>query len=147
MKKFFKVIAAMLACIFLLSTTAFAAETRNARSSAYIFNTYAEMTAGRSGKLTISFSVAGMDVMSQIGASTIKIYEDDGKSTSLVATYRYTDTGYSNMMGYNKIQYSGTVSYTGTIGYKYYAEVYLTAKDSTGSDTITEPTSTVTAKR
>lgn len=147
MKKFSKVIAAMLACIFLLSTTAFAAETHNARSSAYIFNTYAEMTAGRSGKLTISFSVTGMDVMSQLGASTIKLYEDNGTSVELVKTYRYTDLGYSAMMGYNKIQHSGTVSYSGTIGYKYYAEVYLTAKDSTGSDTVTELTSTVTAKR
>lgn len=144
MKKLSKVLATMLACIFLLNATALAAAPR---SSAYIFYTYANMTAESNGKLKISFSVTGMDVMSKIGASTIKLYENNGKSTTLVKTYRSTDTEYSNMMGSNSLIYANYVTYSGTIGYKYYAEVSFTAGNSSGSDTFTSSTPTVTAKR
>jgi len=146
MKKVLKIFACALACLLLITSTAFADGNPAPQSSEYIFGTYANITAGNNGSLTITFRVTSTGPMTELGASAIDIYENSGRSFKLIDTIYPTNPDYSNMMG-NGTYHGSNITYTGTIGYKYYADVHLTAKNSTGSDTIIESTPTVTAKR
>ena len=84
--------------------------------------------------------------MSELGATTIYLYEDDGNSTRLAKTYRSTDPNYPNMMAQNTFYHGSNVIYDGIAGYKYYASVHFKAGDSTGSDTTVGQTYVVTAQ-
>ena len=147
MKKFFRGLAFCLVCLFLLNTSAFAMEQSSQRASKYIMGTNATITTGSGGSLTISFSISSPGIMTKIGATTVYLYEDNGNSTKLVAPYRSSDKDYAYFMTENSGYHGANVTYTGTVGYKYYAKIYLTAGDSTGSDTVIHTTSTVTAKK
>lgn len=137
----------MLACLLMLSTTVFASEPESPQASAYITGTSASVVAGNNGDLTIYFSVGSPKIMTELGATAIFLYENDGKDTTLAATFRCTDKEYSYFMAENAGFHGHNVTYKGTVGYKYYATVYLMARDNTGSDTIAHTTRTVTAKK
>lgn len=150
MKKCLRWLSLVLICLFTLNTvntTVFASESISPKSSLYIIGSDAEIIPQSNGKLTISFWITGTNVMSEIGATSIDLYEDNGHSTSLIKTYRYTDLGYSHLMGTGKLSHRSEVTYNGTVGYRYYAEVHLTARDSSGSDSIIEIAPLVTAKK
>jgi len=147
MKKFLRTIAFTLVGLFVLNTVAFASEWKSVRSSSYISNTSAEITAKADCQLRISFSIQGTGRMSELGATTIYLYEDDGRSSKLVKTYRSSDPNYSDMMANNAFYHGSNVTYSGVAGYKYYASVHFKAGDSTGSDTTVGKTQTVTAKK
>lgn len=144
MRKILKNLALVLGCVLLLNTTVFASEGIMPQSSAYIFGTYSDIIPESGGKLLITFHVNSPAPMTKLGASSIQIYENDGQSIKWVKTIYATDPGYSNMMG-SGTYHGSNITYTGTPGYKYYAKVHLTARDSTGFDTITSTTPTVTA--
>lgn len=111
----------------LLCTTAFA------RSSAYLDSYGATVTAKSRGRMVVTVDVAGVGRMTQIGASTIYIYEsEDNKSFTKVATYNYED--YPEMMGSGTSYYEDPVTYYGTPGYYYFASVYCYAANANGSD-------------
>ena len=81
--------------------------------------------------------------MEEIGASKIRIYEQQSNGTySNVYTYTRDDDG---MMFTNDYWANSDVTYQGVSGRKYYAAVSLYCKDSTGSQTITRNTNVVTA--
>lgn len=140
MKKALQRLLLIVVCLSLLTMTAFAQHTLSPRSSLYIMGTNAVINYKSNGKIEVSFMISGTDVMTEIGATLIELYEwnDDGHSAKRVATYRYTDPGYSHMMGYNTGVYGSSVTYNGTTGREYYARVHLKAGNSSGSDTFVE---------
>lgn len=111
----------------LLCTTVFA------RSSAYLDSYGATVTAKSGGRMVVTVDVSGVGTMTEIGATTIYIYEsEDNKSFTRVATYEHTD--YPEMMGSGTHYYEDPVTYSGTPGYYYKASVYCYAANANGSD-------------
>lgn len=146
MKKVLKGFVPVFVCLLLLTSTAFADGGIEPRASSYIFGKYANIYAESNGKLKITFWVSSPTPMTTLGASAIDIYEDNGSSTRLIDTIYATDPECSHMLG-SGTYHGSNITYEGTVGYKYYAEVHLTASNSTGGDTIKYPSPTVTAKK
>lgn len=138
MKKIHRVIALILLFAMLCSIYALAAETR---SSAYLFAYSGALSKASAGKIFIEFDVTGMGTMTAIGASTIKVYKSNG---TLMKTYNYTDSGCSNMMGYNTGMHASYLTYTGTTGQSYYCIITFYARNASGYDSKTYATSTFT---
>lgn len=134
MKKVLRRLLLIVLCLLFVTVPSFAA---SPRSSEYIMGTSADITYKNNGNILISFSISGTSVMTDIGATLIELYEwnEAGDSIKRVATYRYTDPGYSHMMGHNDGIYTSYVTYNGTVGRQYYARVHLKAGNSSGSDT------------
>lgn len=147
MKKISKGLIIVLVCLSALTTSVFAIDHGSIRSSSYIWGTDAYIEAGGNGKIAIYFSVTGIGRMTEIGATTIYLYEDNGSTEKLVKTFRSSSLEYSNMMSQNTAFYGDSVTYyDGIAGYEYRAEVYLKAANASGSDTVMEPTGTVRAR-
>lgn len=114
-----------------------------ARSSAYLDSYRATVTAKSGGKMVVTVDVSGRGPMTEIGATTIYIYESsDNKSFTRVATYNCED--YPEMIGSGSVYYEDPVTYPGTVGYYYKASVYCYAANANGSD---EKNYTTAAKR
>jgi len=143
-KAFWKMFAGLL-CLVLLSTTAFANDYDFSRTNAYITRTRATIDVLGDGELSIGFNISGKGKMDEIGATTIYLYENNGRTTRVAQTFRHTDPGYTYLMGTDSYYHSGNVSYEGTPGYTYYAVVEFRAGNSSGSDSTSYTTSTVTA--
>lgn len=104
-----------------------------ARSSAYLNSYRATVTAKSGGKMVVTVDVSGVGTMTEIGATTIYIYEsEDNKSFTRVATYEHTD--YPEMMGSGTIYYKDAITHNGQVGYYYKASVYCYAANANGSD-------------
>ena len=138
-KNIARIIAMIIIMAAFANTIALAAETR---ASLYIQKTSAYVDATGGGDIDVWFTVSATGIMTQVGAKAVRIYKSDG---TLVKTFKYTDTGYEYLMGYNTFRHSGCVSYEGTSGQSYYAIVSLYAENSNGSDTISRRTTEVTA--
>ena len=147
MKKFLRCLSLALVCMFLFNITASASNSILPQSSSYIMGTSADIIAESNGHLIISFSISSYGKMSEIGATSIELYENTGSSTKRVATYNSTNPSYSYIMGKNEGVHAEAVTYDGTIGYKYYAKVHLKACDQYGGDSVTTISPTVTAIR
>ena len=146
MRKILKNMAIGFACLLLLSTSALAAENFSPLSSSYIYGTFSDIIPESNGKLLITFHLNSPAPMTTLGASSIDIYENNGHTTKLVDTIYATDSGYEHMMG-DGTYHASNITFGGTVGYQYYAKVHLTASDSSGEDTATSTSPTVTAKR
>lgn len=136
------VCAILVICLLssLLCTMAFA------RSSAYLDTYCATVTPKSGGKVVVTVSVSGVGRMTEIGATTIYIYESsDNKSFTKVATYDYED--YPEMMGSGTFYYEDPVTYSGKVGYYYFASVYCYAAKDGGSDEKNYTTTAVQAIR
>ena len=120
MRKPYRMIALVVVLAMLLSTSAFAAETR---SSAYLFSYSGTLTKASTGKMCISFDVTGMGIMTAIGASIVRVYKSNG---TLMKTYNYTDTGCSGMLAYNTFFHASSLTYSGTTGQSYYCIIKFT---------------------
>ena len=132
--------------LLLLNTPVFAFDQTMPLSSDYIAGTYSNISAGSNGYLTISFRITSPGSMTKLGATSIDIYENNGRTTKLVDTVYATDAGYENMMGTGR-SHASNITFDGTVGYQYYAKVHLTASNSSGGETTTSTSPTVTAKR
>lgn len=137
MKQILRRLLLIVLCLSFLTVPSYAA---SPRSSEYIKGTNAVINYKSNGKIEVSFMISGTDVMTDIGATLIELYEwnEAGDSIKRVATYRYTDPGYSHMMGHNDGIYGSSVTYNGIEGRQYYARVHLKAGNSSGSDTYVE---------
>lgn len=146
MQKVSRSLAVILACLLLLNTTAaaFASNDIMPLASNYIAGTQSDIIPQSGGKLLITFRVTAPAPMTTLGAASVLVYEDDGTGARWVKTILPTDPDCENMLG-SGMYHGSNVTYTGTPGYKYYAKVYLTARNSTGFDTIPSTTPTVTA--
>lgn len=138
-------VAMILACLMILSSTAFAEDGGPMRTNAYIARTWAMVECGEGGLLNIAFDISGMGKMDEIGATTAYLYEVTGTSERIVAAFSYLDPKYSDMMGSNSSFHAGNLPYDGTPGHRYYATVYYRAGNANGSGTTSYTTSTVTA--
>ena len=141
-KKSIRVISAILvlSALFMIGAVAAYIPPDSPDSSAYINSYSVSIINGGSGKLKVQFDITGKSVMTQIGASCIKIYKSNGNH---VATIWHTDSGRSGMMGSNTFYHSDQESYTVTPG-SYYVKITLYAKNSSGWDAITAQTSAKT---
>ena len=111
------------------------------RSSAYIMRTSAILTAGTSnGKIFVDYSITGRDTMATIGVSKIVVYRSNG---TVYATYNGSVA--NGLMRQNALMASGTQTIYGVSGTSYYCAVTLYAGNSSGSDSRTITTGTVTA--
>ena len=136
-KKFFRIIALIIALTLLLSTAAFAA----VNASAYINVTNAWIT--RDGNtVEVNFWIIGTGTMDQIGVKYIYLYEKTGNTWYWVKTFSYTDPLYTNMMDTNTGTHATYVTYSGSASKSYYASCRFYAEKDGGSDTISQETPT-----
>lgn len=117
----------------------------SARSSNYLDLYGIVLTPQSGGKIVVTVDVDGIRSMTQIGATTIFLYEStDGTDFTRIKTYKYED--YPTMMGSGKHFCEDAVTYSGVAGRYYYAIGYCYAGDSTGHDEQSYTTSVVRAK-
>jgi hypothetical protein len=121
----------------LLASVAFAGMT----SSAYIDATSAYITKSGSN-INVYFLITGKNIMDEIGATYIYLYEKNGNTWSLVKTFDSTDANYSSaMLSTNTSIKSSHVTYTsGNSSKYYYAVVHFYAERNGGSDTYIQDT-------
>ncbi len=92
----------------------------SARSSNYLDLYGIVLTPQSGGKIVITVDVDGIRSMTQIGATTIFLYEStDGTDFTRIKTYNYED--YPTMMGSGRHFYEDVVTYSGVAGRYYYA--------------------------
>lgn len=138
-KKALRVIAVTIILTLLLSTISYASQT----SSEYIAITNAYIT--RSGNdVNVYFYIVGCNFMDKIGATEIRIFEQNGTSWNRVKTFDSNDSQYSSaMIATDTYTISSHVTYTeGSASKNYYAIVYFYAEKDGGSDTIPQETPT-----
>ncbi len=139
MKKTIRLLSLILVVIICLSFSSIAAESR---ASLYISRCSGSIGKDDEG-LIIGFSITGTNIMTNIGATRVEIKNASGRT---VATYRYTDDGYSYMMASNTFSYAASITYEDAVpGNEYYAVIYFKAGNSNGSDTDTVTTGLATA--
>jgi hypothetical protein len=139
-KRIFSIISAILLLSMVFTTAASAGVLR---ASQY-FSSYsvgADANAG-TGKVRISFSVVATGTSTKVGASSIVIQRKSGSTWSNVQTYNSTTT--TSLMGSNSTAYANSVTYSGTSGYEYRANVTLYVQQSSGSESVSVTTNTVT---
>lgn len=145
MKKVIKATICLVLTIGLLSSFAYA-DAVVTRSSLYLSDYSASISAGQNGAISIAATIYGNGHLSEIGVSKVTVYESsDGRNYTTYGTYFSDD--YPSMMS-SGTQYRGTAfQFAGTIGHTYKATVYCYGSDGSGSDTKPYFTSKVTAKR
>ena len=158
-----KLAALLLALAMLLSTSAFAAEETAAaklpqnqeitepinpwkdssddpsfvtRGSSYILASSLAVHSTGGGGLDIVFSITGTRTMDSIGAYWIDLYRGSNTSSGTrVASFLYTDSGYSYLMTTNDVYHEGVIHYEGaTTGSCYYAVAMYYAGYGGGGD-------------
>ena len=132
MKRFLRIVSAILAMAALMAVPAQAAETVTPRGSSYFGAacTYLWHVSGTT--FEVWFDVTGVRGMDEIGASSIAIQRStDGQSWTTVKTF--SKSSYPSMVDKNTGCHASYVTYTGSTGYYYRARVTIYAKDSNGS--------------
>ncbi len=144
--KFTRVIAIILVIAVLLASAAFADDTKRengtnqTKASLYIDSCSGKITAQGNGRFNIVFTVIGTNKMTQIGATTIRIF----KNGTQVDSFSYTSSGRSGMMSYNTSGMGDTESYQGVSGATYFAKISCYARNSSGYDIKVYTTASVT---
>lgn len=117
----------------------------SARSSNYLDLYGVVLTPQSEGKIAITVDVDGIRSMTQIGATTVYLYEStNGTDFTRIKTYDYEK--YPIMMGSGRHFYKDIATYNGVAGRYYYAIGYCYAGDETGHDEKPYTTSVVRAK-
>lgn len=105
----------------------------SARSSNYLDAYRVVLTPQSNGKIVITVDVDGIGSMTQIGATTIFLYEStNGSDFTRIKTYNYEE--YPLMMGSGIHHYKDAATYNGIAGRSYYAIGYCYAGNETGHD-------------
>jgi hypothetical protein len=129
----------ILSLLFSLAVSASAATT----ASNYLDNYSASAQAGTNHKVLISFDVNATRIMNSVGASQIVVQVNNNGVWTGVSTY--TGSISNGMLAANNLSNTGSISYFGIAGKQYRARVTVYAGNSTGSDSRTITTNTVTA--
>ncbi len=124
-----------------LSAYAIAAQPETPRSSAYLNSYMAGTYIDSDGTVTVSVSVSAVVNATQIGARDIYLYESTN-GVDFVCVKHFNYSNYPNMMGSGWYYQRDAVTYNGTYGRYYFANVYVYAADSTGSDSRLYSTAT-----
>ena len=118
--------ALMLAIILVIPTlgSAAALETVQPRASAYLTSYSAYVYLPGNGQVQVYFDVTGTNVMDELGALSIKIYEStDGVNWTWKETFKHNTT--AGMLSYNDAFHTGHVTYNGVVGRYYKAYVCI----------------------
>lgn len=116
------------------------------RSSLYLSCYRAWLTPEPGAKIDVTIDVQAVDYMDDVGAIRVVIWEssDGGDNWELVRVY--SSSLNPGMMTHDDYLYYDTpISYQGVAGRQYYSVVTAYAGDTTGSDSKTYVTHTVTA--
>lgn len=143
MKKTMRTFLLIILTISLMSTTVAFAESQPApQSNAYISSFDDKISAIGDGKIKVEFETWGMGTMDKVGASVVKIYDQDG----WVYTFNMSNSAYtSQMIGTKTVHFYGSVTYQGVEGNTYYATVTHYAAKGSGSGTENYTTNSVVA--
>lgn len=114
------------------------------RSSDYFAYTDVLAKATENGEFLVEFDINATDIMEEVGAKAIYIYEQqsDGKYELVETFTRYNTDG---LIDTNTACAYARIYYKGTPGVKYFATVALYAKDNNGSETKYRDTNVITA--
>ena len=106
------------------------------RGSSYIDCSSLAVHSTGGGGLDIAFSITGTCTMDSIGAYWIDLYRGSNTSSGTkVASFLYTDSGYSYLMTTNTVYHDGIIHYEGaTTGAHYYAVAMYYAGYNGGGD-------------
>ena len=128
---FCRIISLLLVVVLVFPVGAMAAESR---SSLYLHSYTAYVYPAGWGKVQVWVSVDSLNIMDEIGALEIKLYESrDNENWTWVETFQYPD--YPDMLGYDTFTHGGHVEYRGTIGRYYQAYVCVWAGVDGDGDT------------
>lgn len=112
----------------------------SARASYYFSSYYASLSQGVTGKIDLSYSVVSCaGTMNTIGVSRIWVYKSNG--TLYKTIYGSTANG---LLKSNAVATSGTYSISCVSGATYYCIVKFYASNSSGSDSKTLQTNSIT---
>lgn len=132
MKKTARTLLLMILIISIMSTSFVMAYAVTPRSNAYVSSFDNKISAIGDGKVKIEFETRGMGTMDKIGASTIKVYDQNGWVYSF---FMSNPTYTSQMIGTKSTHFYGSVTYQGVEGNTYYATVTHYAAKGSGSGT------------
>lgn len=139
MKQFTRYISILIQVAIFLAFPVYAIENTEQRAS-YYFMSYSVYLWESTNEAW--FEVTALDIMDELGASTIKIERSTDQTTwTTVKTFEKED--YSQMTADNKSFYANCVPYTFTNGYYYRGVITLYAKKGNGSATSTVVTATL----
>lgn len=143
MKKTVRTLLTIILILSLVSVPAAMAEAQMApRSNAYVASFDNRISALGDGKVKIEFETWGTGTMDVIGASVIKLYDQNG----LVYTFKMTNSDYTaQMIGTNRTHFYGSVTYNGVSGNTYNAVVTHYAAKNGGTGTENYTTNSVVA--
>ena len=130
-----------------LAAPALAADTEEIaprRASDYLTYYAVYALTAPDGGVIIEFEVEGTGRMNLVGASCIVVQEKVGTKWMGVKTYFGSTT--DGMLAENAYSHIGSITYKGTPGKEYRALATVYAENSTGDDSRTIITNSVTAK-
>lgn len=137
MKRFF----ALILCLILTTALCCGVASANTKASDYLSSYSASLFTGdSSGQLRLDFNVSGKANVTTIGVSQIDLYKEDGTFVKTIVGTQgngLVTTGHIHVYSYY---------FSATPGQKYYTEVTLFAKDSSGGDARVYTTNVATAK-
>ena len=112
-----------LVLIFIFTCSLSVAASASLYASQYLNKYDAFITAKGGGEIKISFSVAGMKQLDELGASEIVVEKKVGSSWTEVKTY--TNDDYPELSTTNAFYYSNYVFYQGVAGTEYRAKITI----------------------
>ena len=123
---FVRLFAWFLVFSFIVPVYAQATDTESVqpRASAYLSSYGAYVYLPGNGQVQVYFDVVGTNVMDELGALSIAIYEStDGVNWTWKKTFKHNTT--SGMLSYNDDFHTGHVTYNGVVGRYYKAYVCI----------------------
>ena len=112
-----------LVLIFIFTCSLSVAASASLYASQYLNKYDAFITAKGGGEIKISFTVAGVKVLDELGASKIVLEKKVGSSWTEVKTY--TNDDYPELSTTNAFYYSNYVFYQGVAGTEYRAKITI----------------------
>ena len=135
MKRFLKILCAVLAAMIALNVPVFAEEV-SPRSSAYIAAYDSALSRGIGGEFHIWFQAMGKNTMDEIGASEIKVQQSPTGTGDWTTVKIFRKTDYPQMVCEDTIYHEAHVTYYGLTGNYYRAIVTIYAKKGNGEGVL-----------
>lgn len=132
MKRFVRLVCALLIVSTMMVIPAVAAETENTRASGYFMSRLGYLHQTHPTIFQVWGEVTAVGLMDKLGMSSVTIQRssDNNNWTDMKTYTKDTNT---SMVGSNTAQHSAYVTYVGTAGYYYRAKIWFYAKKGTGT--------------
>lgn len=130
MKKIIRIICLFIVIATIIAVPAYAAEQQE-RASLYFSSYRAYCYAASSTRIEVNFTVVGVGIMDELGASQILVQQSSDK-TNWTTVKTFARENYSDMIYTNTGAHGATLSCTVAPGYYYRAYVTFYAKKGTG---------------